>query len=123
VLRHLADGEAWKSFDLLHPEFSVDTRNVRLGLTLDGFNPFGNMSTSHSTWPMMLVPYNLSPWMCMKQTSFILSLIIHGLSSPGMGIDVYLQLLIEELQELWNVGVRTLNASKKNNFVMRAQLM
>jgi hypothetical protein len=40
-----------------------------------------------------------------------------------MGIDVYLQLLIEELQELWNVGVRTLNASKKNNFVMRAQLM
>jgi hypothetical protein len=23
---------------------------VRLGLTLDGFNPFGNMSTSHNTW-------------------------------------------------------------------------
>jgi hypothetical protein len=49
VLRHLADGEAWKSFDLLHPEFSADSRNVRLGLTSDGFNPFRNMSTSHST--------------------------------------------------------------------------
>lgn len=59
----------------------------------------------------------------MKQTSFILSLIIPGPSSPGMDIDVYLQPLIEELQELWNVGVRTFDVLKKNNFVMRAQLM
>lgn len=49
VLRHPVDGEEWKSFDLLHPEFSADSRNIRLGLTSDGFNPFGNMSTSHST--------------------------------------------------------------------------
>jgi hypothetical protein len=54
----------------------------------------------------------------MKQTPFILSLIIPGPSSPGMGIDVYLQPLIEELQELWSVGVRKFDASKKNNFVM-----
>jgi hypothetical protein len=120
VLRHLADGEAWKSFDLLHPEFSADSRNVRLGLTSDGFNPFGNMSTSQSTWPVMFVPYNLPHWMCMKQTLFILSLIIPCPSSPGMGMDVYLQPLIEELQELWNIGVRTYDASKKNNFVMQA---
>jgi hypothetical protein len=59
----------------------------------------------------------------MIQTSFILSLIISGPSSPRMGIDVYLQPLIEELQELWNIGVRTYDVSKKNNFVMRAQLM
>jgi len=123
VLRHPANGEAWKSFDLLHPEFSVDSRNVRLGLTSDGFNPFRNMSTSHNTWPVMLVPYNLPLWMCMKQTSFILSPIIPGPSLLGMDIDVYLQPLIEELQELWNVGVRTFDALKKNNFVMRAQLM
>jgi hypothetical protein len=56
VLRHPADGKAWKSFDLLYPEFSADSRNVRLGLTSNGFNPFGNMSTSHSTWPVMLGP-------------------------------------------------------------------
>jgi len=123
VLRHPADGKAWKSFDLLHLEFSADRGNVRLGLTSDGFNPFGNMSTSHSTWPVMLVPYNLPPWMCMKQTSFILSMIFPGPSSPRMDINVYLQPLIEELQELWNVGLLTFDASKKNNFVMRAKLM
>jgi hypothetical protein len=59
----------------------------------------------------------------MKQTSFILSLIIPGPSSPGMGIDVYLRPLIEELQELWNIGVCTYDKSKKNNFLMWAQLM
>jgi hypothetical protein len=78
---------------------------VRLGLTSDGFNPFGNMSTSHSTWPVILVPYNLPHWMCMKQTPFILSLIIPSSSSPEIDIDVYLQPLIKELQELWNIGV------------------
>jgi len=59
----------------------------------------------------------------MKQTSFILSLVIPGPSSPGMDIDVYLQPLINELLELWNVGVQTFDASKMENFNMQAQLM
>jgi hypothetical protein len=46
VLRHPADGEAWRSFDILNLHFMADSRNVRLSLTADGFNPFGNMSTS-----------------------------------------------------------------------------
>lgn len=123
VLRHPTDDEAWKSFDLLHLEPSADSKNVKLGLTSDRFNPFGNISISHSTWPVILVPHNLPHWMCIKQTSFILSLIIPGPSSPRMGMDVYIQPLIEGLQEHWNVGVCTFDASKKNNFVMRAQLM
>jgi hypothetical protein len=98
VLRHLADGEAWRAFDTLHPHFASDSRNVRLRLASDGFNPFGNMSTSHSTWPVILVPYNLPPWMCTKQPYFILSMIIPCPNSPGMNIDVYLQPLISELR-------------------------
>jgi hypothetical protein len=100
VLRHPADGEAWKSFDNLYLDFSSDSRNVRLGLTSDVFNPFGNMSTSHSTWHVMLVPYNLPPWMCIKQSSFILSLVISIPNDFGIDINIYLQPLIEELQEL-----------------------
>jgi hypothetical protein len=61
VLRHLANGQAWQSFDNLHPKFSANNKNVRLGLCSDGFNPFRNISTSHSTWPVMIVPYNLLP--------------------------------------------------------------
>ena len=46
VLRHPADGEAWKHFDNEFDWFSADPRNLRLGIATDGFNPFGNMSTS-----------------------------------------------------------------------------
>jgi len=48
-MRHPADGEAWKSFDKLHGDFSVDSRNVRLGLASNDFNPFRMMNISHST--------------------------------------------------------------------------
>ena len=61
LLRHHADCEAWKSFDQKFPSFARDPRNVRLGLASDGFNPFKIMSTSYSTWPVLLVPYNLPP--------------------------------------------------------------
>jgi hypothetical protein len=123
VLRHPADGEAWKSFDARYPNFAKDPCNVRLGLSSDGFNPFGNMSTAHSTWPILLVLYNLPPWMCMKQPYFMLSLIISGPSSPGMNIDVYLQPLIAELNQLWDVGVQTFDVSLKKKFMLRATLM
>ena len=78
VLRHPVDALAWKAFDSQYPDFASNSRNVRLGLASDGFNPFGNMSTNYSTWPVILVPYNLPPWMCMKQSSLMLSLIIPG---------------------------------------------
>jgi hypothetical protein len=123
VLRHPADGKSWKTFDERYPEFALDPRNVRLGLASDGFNHFGNMSNSYSTWPVMLVPYNLPPWMSMKQASIMLSLIIQGPSAPGMKIDVYLESLISELKELWDVGVPTYDAATKGYFTMCAALM
>ena len=64
----------------------------------------------------MLVPYNLPPWLCMKQSSLILSLVIPGPTSLGIAIDVYLQPLVEELRELWDVGVEAYDASSKNVF-------
>ena len=61
VLRHPADSKAWKFFDSIYPDFAKDSRNVRLGLTSDGFNPFRMTRTTHSTWPVILMSYNLPP--------------------------------------------------------------
>ncbi|KAA0032376.1 hypothetical protein E6C27_scaffold219G002440 [Cucumis melo var. makuwa] len=107
VLRHPTDAEGWKHFNCEFPYFTSDPRNVRLGLTSDGFNPFGHMSTSYSMWPVVLLSYNLPSWKCMKETNFFMSLLIPGPRSPGREINVYLQPLIEELKDLWNFGVRT----------------
>lgn len=122
-LRHPADSPAWQNFDFRYPEFAKDPRNVRLGLASDGFNPFKTMNVSHSTWPVILIPYNLPPWMCMKQPTFIMSLLIPGPSAPGNNIDVYMQPLVAELKELWNEGVNTYDASSKQNFTMRASVL
>ena len=93
------DSLTWKNFDNVYPSFALEPRNVRLDLASDGFNPFGNMSISYSMWLVVLIPYNL-PWMCMKQTFFMLSLLILGPTAPGNDIDIYLQSLIDELNDL-----------------------
>ena len=122
-LRHPVDGKSWKDFDNFHPEFATNSRNLRLGLASDGFNPFRTMSISHSTWPVVLMAYNMPPWMCMKPEYCMLSLLIPRSRSPGNDIDIYLQPLIEELKELWELGVETYDASKNQTFQMRAALL
>ncbi|GKC87745.1 hypothetical protein Tco_1148394, partial [Tanacetum coccineum] len=96
-MRHPTDGLVWSAFNDRYLQFASDPRSVRLGLASDGFNPFGTMSTSHSTWAVLLIPYNLPHWICMKRQSFILSSIIHGGKAHGNDIDIYLKPLIKEL--------------------------
>ena len=97
VMRHPSDGDAWKHFDREHPWFAADSRNVRLGLATDGFNPYGNLSTAYSMWPVMVFPYNLPPWKCMKSPFNLLALLIPGLRAPGRDIDIFLEPLIEDI--------------------------
>ncbi|GJV53161.1 hypothetical protein Tco_1448902 [Tanacetum coccineum] len=121
-MNHPCDGKAWKYFDMMKPEFSGDARNVRLGLAADGFNPFGMMSQTYSMWPVILTTYNTPPWMCMKETSLMLTMLIPGPKSPAKDIDVYLQPLIKELQELWK-GVWTKDAAteRQNQDTVKAR--
>ncbi|XP_040374691.1 uncharacterized protein LOC121052850 [Rosa chinensis] len=123
VFRHPADSMAWKDFDTKNSDFSNEIRNVRLGLASDGFNPFRTMNIVHSTWPVIVFPYNLPPSLCMKQPFLFLSLLIDGPKGPGDKIDVYLQPLIEELLELWERGVETWDASSNEMFTLHASLL
>ncbi|CAI0559000.1 unnamed protein product [Linum tenue] len=122
-LRHPADSKEWKDFDLQFPSFAEDARNIRLGLASDGFNPFGNMSNSYSMWPVVLTPYNLPPWMCMKEPYLFLTLLIPGPTAPGKDIDIYMQPLIDELKELWSDGIQTFDTHSKSNFQLHAAVL
>ncbi|XP_048432154.1 uncharacterized protein LOC103942047 [Pyrus x bretschneideri] len=122
-MRHPSDSPAWKHLDNLYPDFASEIRNVRLGLASDGFNPFGKMRNDHSTWPVVLSVYNLPPWMCMKQPNLLLSLLIPGPRSPGKEIDVYMRPLIDELNELWEVGIPTYDAYSNQSFTMKAAVL
>ena len=69
-------------FDCPYMDFSFDPYNVRLGLATNRFNPCGNMSTSHSTKLVVMIPYKLLPWIRMKGSSFMPYLLIPRLSLP-----------------------------------------
>jgi hypothetical protein len=121
-LSHPADGEAWKDFDRKYKWFAKDARNIRLGLATDGFNPFGKMSSSYSMWPVFLIPYNFPPWLCIEQSNFMMCLLIPGRECPGKDFDIFLEPLIEELQELWK-GVPTFDALSGKGFHLHAAVI
>ncbi|KAL0401997.1 UNVERIFIED_CONTAM: hypothetical protein Slati_4229600 [Sesamum latifolium] len=77
------------------PNFAVKPRNVRFGLCTNGLAPHS------STVARILV----------------------GLSNPKRLIDIYLESLIEELQNLWHMGVQTRDNAKDETFTIRAALM
>ena len=86
-------------------------------------NPFGNQSSSHSTWPVFVWIYNLPPWLCMKRKYIHMSMLIQGPKQPGSDINLYLKLLKDELATLWAPeGVSTWDAVAEEYFPMRAAL-
>jgi hypothetical protein len=95
----VADSPAWRHIDTeIDMNFAEEKRNVRMDLSLDGVNPHSIQASSHSTWPILIVLYNLPPWLVTKKFFITLSLLISGKESPtSENIDVYLQPLLEEL--------------------------
>ncbi|KAL0439468.1 UNVERIFIED_CONTAM: hypothetical protein Slati_2429800 [Sesamum latifolium] len=120
---HPSDAEAWRHFDRTHPDFAAEPRNARLSLCTDGFAPHGQYGRTYSCWPVILTPYNLPPGMCMSSEYMFLTMVIPGPSNSKRLIDVYLKPLVEELQNLWHVGILTRDSVRDETFVMRAALM
>ena len=106
MLRHPTDAAQWRNIDRKYKDhFAYDVRNIRFRFSTDGMNPFGNMSSRHSTWPVTLCIYNLPSWLCMKRKYIMMSVLIQGPRQPGNDIDVYLKPLVEDLLVLWNDSV------------------
>lgn len=100
----VCDSKAWKHIDSTWPDFVMDLCNIRLCLPLDMVIPYANLSTNHSTWPILLLNYNLPPWLTTKWLFVMLSLLIPKKKSmTNDNIDVYLESLVEELEILWSL--------------------
>ncbi|KAI5342535.1 hypothetical protein L3X38_010410 [Prunus dulcis] len=122
-MSHPADSPSWKILDDKWPEFGNESRNLRLALSSDVFNPHSSLSSRYSCWPVILVTYNLPPWLCMKRKFMMLTLLISGPKQPGNNIDVYLEPLIDDLKSLWD-GIRGVyDAHNGEYFTLRAALM
>lgn len=107
------------------PWFTQESRNIRLGLATDGFNPFGNMSNFYSIWLVILMPFNLPLWRYMKENFHMMSLLIPRPNAPRSDFDIYIymQPLVDELKELWNIGVQRYDVSSGKNFQMHVAIL
>ena len=95
-----------------------------LGVSTHGINPFGNQRSTHKTLTIFVLFYTLPPWHYMKRKYIQIVMIFQGPTQPGNGINLYLELLKEELLTLWVVkGVKTWDASKGKYFHMRVTLL
>lgn len=127
LVRHPCDSKAWRHFhENVDTTFGEDPRNTHLVLAADGVNPFKQNRSTWSTWPVILLNYNIPPWLSTKKFFMILTLLIPGPQSVTSKVfDVYLQPLVEELQVLW-IGVPGYDITKavgEKNFNLRAVLM
>ena len=77
-MRMAADRKYWKEIEEKWPHLRNEPRNARISLAMDGVNPFGDLRTTYSVWPVLIINNNLPPWMAMKKEHAMLTLIIPG---------------------------------------------
>ncbi|GJR78934.1 hypothetical protein Tco_0149719 [Tanacetum coccineum] len=107
-MQHPVDGRAWKNFDTKYPDFAKEPRNVRLGLAADGIQSVRQpLVHAYNMWPGDIDNIQYAFLVCMKESSFMLTLLILGPKSLGEDIDVYLRPLIEDLKTINDFPARS----------------
>jgi hypothetical protein len=121
------DSLQWQHVKEKYVEFSNDYRNVHLGLCADGVNPYSQKRSTHSLCPVLLLNYNIPPWLTIKKFFIMLSLLIPGPEAvTASHFDVFLCPLLEELRQLWTEGVMARDAARwrgEATFTLRAILL
>lgn len=128
VMRLPVDSPCHKFVERRWPAFAQDPRHVRLGLATDGISPHSMVGKGqpYTVWPVVLMNYNIPPWLSMKKGHLMLSMIVPG-PKQTKNFDVYLAPLVEELQMLWEgvpcVDGRQTTGGLPRKFNLRAILM
>ena len=85
ILQMHADGSSFRDMEEKLPHFKEEPRNIRISLAADGVNPFAEMISVYSVWPIFVINNNIPPWLSIKREHIMLSMI-----SPGMCLHFFL---------------------------------
>ena len=61
------------------PHFKEEPRNIRIYLAVDGVNPFTQMKSIYTVWPIFVINNKIPPWLSIKRENIMLSMIIPGI--------------------------------------------
>jgi hypothetical protein len=79
VLRMPVDGSVFREIEEKWADFKDEPHNVRLSLAADGVNPFGELRSIYSVWPIFVINNNIPPWMSIKREHIMLTMIVPGI--------------------------------------------
>jgi hypothetical protein len=126
-MKSVADNPVWHHIDTeVDQSFGQEPRNLRFRMALDGVNPFPHTNSTHSTWLVLMLIYNVPPYLVTKFFFIQLCILISRKMSPtNENIDVFICPLLEELLEFWR-GVPVQDFAKPGgdcHFQLRAILI
>ena len=82
-----------------------DLHSLRVAIALDGFNPSLDKRSVHSTWAIMLLNYNITPWFTTKPYFIMLALLIpRKCSAIEDEINDILEPFIDEMLKSRHIG-------------------
>ena len=73
VLRMPDDGSAFREIEEKWADFKYEPRNVRLSLAANSVNPFRDLRSIYSAWPIFVINNN---WMSIKREHIMLTMIV-----------------------------------------------
>ena len=76
VLRMPANGSSFREIEEKWADFKDEPRNVKLSLVADSVNPFGELRSIYSVWPIFVINNNIPPWMSIKREHIMLTMIV-----------------------------------------------
>ena len=79
VIRMPENGSTFRDMEEKWPNFKEESRNLRISLVADGINPFAQMRSIYTVWPIFVINNNIFPWLSIKREHIMLSMIIPGI--------------------------------------------
>ena len=81
ITRMSTNGSAFKEIEETWSHFKEEPHNLKLSLTVEGVNPYGDMRFVYLLWPIFVVNNNIPPWMSIKREHIMLSIIVPSIFS------------------------------------------
>ena len=88
-----ANGSAFRDMEEKWSHFKEEPHNLRIYFATDGHvNPFVDMRSFYTMWPIFLINNNVPPWLSRKREHIMLSMII-----PGMCLQFFFDVVASNL--------------------------
>lgn len=68
-------------------------------------SPYSDMNSKYNCWPMRMIIYNLSLWLCLRRKFTMLTMLTSRPKQPDNDIGIFLDPLINDLKLLKKKGV------------------